>query len=767
MIDFLSTAKPPSSLLRTRSAVVAAVLYLVIALVCTQVPLLNYLGYEFSVVMALAGSLIAGTLTIGAVSKVYRLDTEAEVDHRLVLSGFRDILLLNVLLLAVPLAVISGNAFFVKNCSFLEGFAFYILLPVVSVWFASCLGLFCAVHYRFAKTLFFLFLLATLAYAVVLGYVTPAIYSYNFFYGYFPGFSYDEILGIGLPLMLFRIITLLIGGLFLWLSDLLLAGSVPADAAWKKGLRLLEVLVHPHRALFTAAVVLALALLFLYRCELGFETTGGFVRRVLGEEYRSEHFVLYYSRTSYGEEEIRRIAAAHEFRLSQILSAFVLREHPPIESYVYPSAEVKRRLIGTGTTNIAKPWLRQIHTTKQSLDATLKHELVHVVAGQFGIPIIQASLSTGLVEGLAMAIEWDFGNRTLHQYAAGMEASGLAPDIASIMTPGGFAAQSSSVSYVLAGSFCRYLIDEYGIRPMTNVYRSGDYSGAYGKPLRSLMDEWYVFLDGIPPTGRDAIDVLFRQPAIFQKVCARVIARRNDEARRLFAERDYAEARRLYGQSFREAGGYESLSGSLSSALRMGEYATVVGVLDSLRGKSERPGQYAPLFLYGGDALWALGDTERAQEFYERIRKEDIAENLTEAATVRSIALRDSTVPKGFLRYFLSEAHDSVRVILLDSLSALSPDNPLLPYVRGRLMARMGRYGEAAAALERLNMANVSPALEALRLKTMASSLFQLQRYAEARTAFSLSLNALATEVARLDIADWIDRCEWMTSHGI
>lgn len=767
MTDFLSTAKPLSSLLRTRSAAVAAMLYLAIALVCTQVPLLNYLGYEFSVVTALAGSLIGGMLTIGGVRNVYGPGKAAVADHREVLDRFRSVLLLNILLLGVPCAVMSGNALFVKNCSFMEGLAFYILLPVVSVCFASCLGLFCTVHYRFARTLFLLFLLATLVYAGALGYFTPAIYSYNVFYGYFPGFSYDEILGISLPLVLFRIVTLTLGVLLLWLSDLLLTSSASADAAWRKGLRLLGVLLHPQRLLFTAAVVLLLGLLYLYRCDLGFETTGGFVRRILGEEYRSEHFVLYYSKTSYGEEEIRRIAAFHEFRLSQILSAFGLRQQPPIESYIYPSAEVKRRLIGTGTTNIAKPWLRQIHMTQQSLDVTIKHELVHVVAGQFGLPIIQASFSTGMVEGLAMAIEWDFGNRTLHQYAAGMKSSGLAPDIGSIMTPFGFAAQSSSVSYVLAGSFCRYLIDTYGIRPMADVYRSGDYAGAYGKPLRLLMDEWNVFLDGIPPTGRDAIDVIFRQPAIFRKVCARVVARRNDEARRRFAERDYAGARRLYGQSYREAGGYESLSGSLSSTLRMGEYATVVGMLDSIREKSERPGQYAALLLFGGDALWALGLTERALEFYERIRKEDIAENLTEAATVRGIALCDSTVREGFLRYVLSDAHDSVRVILLDSLSARSPDNPLVLYVRGRLLARMGRHGDAAAALEKLDMTKISPALEALRLRTLGASLFHLQRYLEARRAFSLSLSAGATEVARLNVADWIDRCEWMVSHGI
>ena len=48
---------------RRRSLIVGA-LYGVIAISCTQVPLLNYLGYEFSALMAVIASIIAGLETI-------------------------------------------------------------------------------------------------------------------------------------------------------------------------------------------------------------------------------------------------------------------------------------------------------------------------------------------------------------------------------------------------------------------------------------------------------------------------------------------------------------------------------------------------------------------------------------------------------------------------------------------------------------------------------------------------------------------------------
>ncbi len=43
-----------------RQLFIAALIYLVISLVCTQIPLLNYLGYEFSLLVAFLGSVISG-----------------------------------------------------------------------------------------------------------------------------------------------------------------------------------------------------------------------------------------------------------------------------------------------------------------------------------------------------------------------------------------------------------------------------------------------------------------------------------------------------------------------------------------------------------------------------------------------------------------------------------------------------------------------------------------------------------------------------------
>ena len=753
---------------RIRRFLPLALFYSVLSLACTQLSLLNYLGYEFSVLIALVGSCAAGLLTVSAVRSGYAAATD-NVDIRL-RSARRSLgraMITSVGLLILPFVIMIGNSFFVKNCSILEGIGFFLLLALVSTIFSCCVAFFLALLYRQARTLFVLFVAATVLYAIALGYFTPAIFSYNPFFGYFPGLSYDEVVSLSRSLVTYRLCTLTLGAIFVWLGFLVVRYVPRGGSFSRKTFSLIETLVWPRHLWITLLVTVCGGLLYGYRCDLGFETTNSYLRQSLGSTHTTKHFVIRYAPQSFSGEEIQRLGVEHEFQLHQIMEEFALRRTDVIESFVYPSSDVKRRLIGAGTTNIAKPWSNQMHLTRDALESSLKHEMVHVVAGVFGRPIIRASLSTGLVEGLAMAVDRGWGNRTVHQYAAALHRFKLAPDITGLMSLAGFASHAPSVSYVLAGSFCRYLIDRYGIRTMLLVYQSEDYRGVYGRSLEELVTEWRGYLGRTPvkETERGLVDALFRKPPIFDRVCARVIARKNAEARRAFARGEYALAESLYYVSHVEADGYAAFAGYLGSAFYREQFDTVAAAYQNVILNSKHPLQYLPLYLRVGDALWAEGDVRSAEELYRSVREVNLSGRSAEAATLRLLLLKDRQHHDQFLRLVSSTMPDSLRVVVLDSVLSRDPEHRAAAYMKARFLQRMRKYEDAVTLFRSVDLTEADGLLQAMRFRRTGIMLYHLAKYDQAKASFWSSLNYDASDMARYRMEEWIERCEWAAGY--
>lgn len=752
-----------------KNSSVAGLLYLAAGILCSRIPLLNYLGYEFSFLIAILASVITGLSVAGAVRLSLRSTGTGGWSAGELKTLFRKKLSGNLLLLLIPLALLSLNALLVKNCSYLEGIGFYLLLPCVSVWFSAALGLFCGVHYRHGRLAFISLMVVSVLYVLYLGYATPAIFSYNVFYGYFPGLSYDEALGISRSLVAFRLVTAAAGGVALWLALVLVRSTASDATTGKKGKALFSALLAPRRRIATACIAAAAIVLYVFRCEMGWESTAGYIRETLGGKYDTPHVTLYYPQGLVSAAEIRRIGGEHEFRLAQLARDFGVENVPRIESYLYPDAAAKWKLIGAGNTDIAKPWSGEIHCTMQNLESTLKHELAHVMAAPFGVPVIRASLRTGLVEGLATAENPTWLNRTLHQYAAALMKFGPKPEIARLMSLTGFASQNPALSYIAAGSFCRYLLDSYGTTPVLAVYGMADFQQAFGKTLPELVAEWERFLGRLPVPDReqDVLETFLRRPPIFDKTCARVIAGRNAEARTALARHDYARARTLFRSSFQEAGGYDAFSGLLASTVRLQEYGPAIRLCDSVIRTSDRPAQFLPLFLWYGDACWAAGDTAQARHLYARLLDADLAESLTEGAAARCSALDDPSHREELRAVFLSDTRDSARIAMLDSLVRMAPEAaPLLRFLAGREWARNGHPGPAARILQSTDLTGVSLPLEQIRRRTLGEQEYLLGRYEAARAVFWKSLDGLKNEAAVYEAREWVTRCEWIRRHG-
>jgi predicted negative regulator of RcsB-dependent stress response len=747
--------------LRVRTAIL---FIFTISIVLTQIPLLNYLGYEFSVAMATCMCVVSGLLPIGSFRAEFK-------DMQTILSEtfwkrYKENLLVHSFLLCIPLVVMTINMAAVKNCSYVEGLGFYFLVAVITTAFCIALAGLCFVMFRRARLAYCVIVLFILSHVLRLGYFTPQIYAYNFIVGYFPGLSYDEVLTITPSFVFFRIVTIIGSVCFFSLTMLLVRTTSPRDSLLTRAVEFVNRLVRGSdsmKSTFLGTAVL-LIVVWIVRVDVGFESSNAAIEKKLDRFLRTEHFTIHYAAGSFTEDELDWLAAEHEFRFHQVVERLQISSPGTIISYIYPTEEVMRHFIGVGRTNIAKPWRREIHLNKGSWNGVLKHELVHVLAGEFGMPVIRAHYNIGLVEGLAMAVEWDFGNRTPHEYAASMEHFGLSQDVGRLLSLTGFALQASSVSYVLSGSFCRFLIDRYTAFRFKELYRGKSFETVYGKDVESLIREWENFLHRIPVQDdwEPHVQYYFNRKSIFAKECARHIALLNEKGGRELRTGNHARAMHFFNTSLQESWNTEAFAGLMRAAYGASEYDTIAQLMEGQLG--ENFSSVANLLSLYGDAQWKRGNYQSARNAYEDAVRLDLSEAHNEAATVRLAVLDDTRLRDTLQSFFVNIEPDSIKIALLDQAFEHTR-NPLLHLLKAQVLYRHRDYEGARRSLDNTEddkWQTANSQLRLLREKLNGWCAFRERNYQKARMHFWQAMNYTSNDATILRLNDAIDWCEWM-----
>ncbi len=750
--------------LHRRTVFIAGILLLAVSLVFINIPLLNYLGYEFSTAIALIVPWILWFPTSLSVREWMKENGTGS------LRGFRSLVTSCVFtgfgLLLIPLIVGGLNVFFVKNCAIAEGAFYYILHPLVTAFWSIALSMICCVLARRPFRLYATILVLTLLYPFYIGYVSPQIYSYNFIYGFFPGISYDEVVRITPTLILFRCITIAMAFMFLLVASLVIQKSSPDRKFHEKIMSLFSPFQPKTTQLSALVLVIGLIVVWVIRVPLGFETSEASIRKTLSSHIQTEHFTIYYAPASFSHDEIQWVAALHEFRYEQVCTALHVTIPVSMTSYIYPDEDTKREAIGTSTTNIAKPWRKEIHLDVHSWQETLKHEIVHVVAGEFGMPVIKAHYHIGLVEGLAMAIDGEYGNRTLHEYAAAIKTFHLINNPGSLITPIGFATHGSSLSYVLMGSFCRYLLDRYGVVRFKELYGGSSVEKVYGTSYQNLVDEWQSFLDRIvvPGSWKDHVEFYFNRPSIFAKECVRTVAILNEEANRKLAHRDWDGAIHDFKQALMTNWNTESYAGILRSSYAAGYFDTVVSLFDTVNRDSSTHSAFLGFLLAYGDAEWHEGNENSAAEAYREILRIDLSRSVDEAATVRLEAMDDPVVGPIFPKYLSIAQSDTASWNFLDSCSQLK-NTPFLRFLEARAGLRLEKFQQVIDLLQLDSMRFAHPELNASKELMLGQASLRLLQFQNARAHFWRSLNFIDNLAAMQQVYDWIKRCEWYEQH--
>ena len=158
---------------------------------------------------------------------------------------------------------------------------------------------------------------------------------------------------------------------------------------------------------------------------------------------RPPHFVIHYAQTPDIEEDIGLVAADHEFRYAQVVAQLGVAPAGKIALVLLRDRDQKARWMGARDVEMAKPWRREIYLEHRAFPhGSLRHEIAHAVASEFGDPLfgvaarrvlgVPVFISPGLIEGLAVAVDWPGGydRLTPHEAVRAMQVMGKQPTIA-------------------------------------------------------------------------------------------------------------------------------------------------------------------------------------------------------------------------------------------------------------------------------------------------------------------------------------------------
>jgi tetratricopeptide (TPR) repeat protein len=742
-----------------RHHIVTGILYLVVSVFLIRQPLFGNFGFEFSVAIALAASLIAGFAAI----RDERRTSEIPPPVRL-----RNGLWFQMVYLIIPLIVVFAAAIPRLPCDPVEGLTFYALLPLVTVIVAYIAGWLVSLLFGWARVTYVLLLIVSVAVSGLTTFFQPKIFFYNPFIGFFPGLSYDQLLPVTKTLIMYRGYSLFLALLALLFIYMLRFQPVREYRLRERLRQFRHIFANSYVSIFITIGFILIFVQFLSRGSLGFSTPRSYLENQLGSVFETSSFSIHYSSDSFDEETIRWVALEHEFRRNQAMKRLGVMHVPGIRSYLYPSPEMKRRLIGPGTTNIAKPWSREVHINAGDYDRSLLHELAHVVAGEFGMPVLRIADSPAMIEGTAMAVEGVWGNRTLHEHAAAILQFGIVDDPRPLLTAKSFAMQHSAVSYVMTGSFVQYLIDRYGIHRVRNAYAWSDYEKAFDRPGGQLIREWMNFLDRINVSERQRLKTMihFKRPSIFFIRCPRALARINRDARELMDEKRYAEAAEYFERSWEITPNATALGGMIRCAYRLEQYESVLGYAQDDELLEEFPQVIPIVYRAAGDIYALRGDFENAGYYYRRLLSIDFNDSLNESLYLRLLALENPEDEGLWKLLFAREESDDEDSDPYRDLRYEEIDSPGMRWMLARHLHRSGNFEHTGTYFATLRDEFEEPFLRYLAAMRIGQSLYYSGSFQEAVLEFWDAMNYVDSPAAIHRINEWIDRSVFADEFG-
>lgn len=563
-----------------------------------QLPLTGMLGYEFAAANGVILFLIGGLFSI----HILQIACRNELSLQQIWYRQKKYI---VAFIVTPFLIGLLHSIIFSKCPLLNGIFFYLIITLPAYLLGISIAFFSfALSKKYSYLLFVLFFLTVICLPVDELILNPQVFFYNPIIGYFPGTIYDEDIKIGRMLIAYRLLNFALIAVIIFLAQ-----AVRSKKLYAKILSLV----------FLIFITLTFSIL---KPSLRLSTDKPTLNRYLRNFIYSNYFIIHFSDQTKSADNSRYAALLHEYYLDQISNEADIQFKQKIDSYIFDDKKQKQELTGAGNANVAKPWLKQIYLNEGSYEETLKHELVHVVAANFGATFLKVAdnFNSAMIEGLAVAIDNNYDGMPVHYLAKLAWQAGYRVSIPTLFSGMNFFAHTSSISYIYAGSFIKYLKEKYGIESVKNLYRATDFPKYCRKNLDQLANDYMEFIKNYRiEFNKNQAQLYFGGKTIFKKYCPRFAASQTRTASEYLAQNKFEDALKLFEEIYAYSESYNALIGIVGTLSRQKRFVEAERYLNREIAKFRTSQNYFFLELIFGDLLIETNKYSIAQSEYDSL----------------------------------------------------------------------------------------------------------------------------------------------------
>jgi len=581
-------------------SVIKQKLFLVILLILfplniflVSLPLMDVAGYEISAVNSFILFILAGIISISSQKKNYQKPL------KVIKNKLPEFLILFI----IPLTISLFTNVFISDCPVSDYALFYFTGTFPAIMFGIICGLSaCEINLKRAYLLFSIIFVLLFILGISEIYFNPQIYLYEPFTGYYPGNIYDEDIRVNFKIVSYRLINI---SFWIILFYIIQKFDLKISILRKVGF-----------VLFCLVIIAAFSFLKPF---LGYSSTNSSIYNELKGKTETSHFIIYYPKDE-PQKKIEYLKLQSEYYFERISGKLKIDFTEKITIFLFKNREQKKELFGAGNADVAKTWLKQIYVDAGSFTHTLQHEIVHIIATEWGTSpfYIAGKLNFGLTEGLAVAVDNNFDEKDPDYLASVGIQSGYKPDFRSIFNNLSFFSNSSTLSYIYAGSFTKFLLSKYGAEKIKIIYKTGDFTETLNVSFDDLQKDYEKYLSGKGFTAdKKEAEVYFTGKSLFKKFCPRLVSKKMSEAAQYVSLKDYKSAKKTYKMIYEKTGSFPSFRGFIYNCLFTGDYNEALDSISKSQEKFQNSVYYDVLESYKGDLFALKGNPSKADSIYK------------------------------------------------------------------------------------------------------------------------------------------------------